>query len=63
MDDDRQKVNGTKQERRWNWTRFDVTPEIVILAVTAITIFMADKDISNVAIGGLIGYLAKKANP
>jgi hypothetical protein len=63
MDDDRKKIKGTKADRKWNWTRFDVTPEIVILAVTAITIFMADKDISNVAIGGLIGYLAKKANP
>ena len=44
-----------------DWQKFDITSEMVILAILAIAVLMHDKDIANVAVGGLIGFLTKKA--
>lgn len=38
----------------------DVSQEMIIVAVVIIVCFMGDKDIANVAVGGLIGFLTKK---
>jgi hypothetical protein len=38
----------------------DLSQELIIIAVVVVVIYMGDKDIANVAIGGLIGYLTKK---
>lgn len=43
-----------------DWQKFDVTQEMVIVAIVIIALWMGDKDISNVIAGGLIGYLTKK---
>lgn len=43
-----------------DWKSMDISQELVIVSVVVITLYMGDKDIANVAIGGLIGFLAKK---
>ena len=43
-----------------DWSKLDITQEMVIIAIVVLAIFMGDKDVSNVAMGGLIGYLTKK---
>jgi hypothetical protein len=44
-----------------NLKTLDLSQELIIIAVVIIVVFMGDKDIANVATGGLIGYLTKKS--
>lgn len=43
-----------------NFKDFDFAQELVVIAIVIIAVFMADKDIANVSVGVLGGFLSKK---
>ena len=44
-----------------DWKEVEILQALAILAVATIAVYMDDKDIANVAVGGLIGFLSGKA--
>jgi len=43
-----------------NLKDIDITQELVVIAIVIISVYMGDKDIANVSVGVLGGFLAKK---
>lgn len=63
MENDRQKVEGSSKDRKgFSWTRFDITPEIVIIGLVLVAFLAQEKEIYIAVVAGLTGYLAKKNN-